>query len=278
MALTRSQIARKISDEIGLSLRGSKKVISALTGAISRALKDGEEVRIRNFGRFRVISESGRRKNGFSSGESVARAARKVIRFKCSKSLKTSLQDETDTCEDLYGFNIIIEQLQKNFEIPDQIQKVLNDHHRWVESEGRECRRADLRRFDLKGADLFGSNLKSANLSGASLPAADLSDCDLENANLENANIEGASLAWANLMHAILRGACLREADLRWADLRWADLSEADLSGANLSGADLTNTVMKGTELRGARIKNTILEKKNLFSTAAFKLKLRKKG
>jgi len=252
MALTRSIIAKTLSSEIGLSHKRSAEIVSVLLNAIVKSLKVGEDVRIRNFGRFRVISDSGRRNNGFSSGEK-ARAGRKVVRFKCSRSLKASLQDETDACEDLN--NVIIEQLKKNLEIPDQIQKVLNDHCRWVESEGRHGRRAGLRRFDLKGADLFGSNLRSANLSGANLSGADLSDCDLENADLKNANIEGASLAWTNLMHANLRGACLREADLRWADLRWADLSEADLSGANLSGADLTNTILNGAELRGARSK-----------------------
>jgi uncharacterized protein YjbI with pentapeptide repeats len=273
MALTRSQIARKVSEEIGLTLKDSKEAISALTGAITQALNAGEEVRIKNFGRFRVISNLGRRNNGFLSGK-TARADRKVVRFKCSKILKTCLQDETDACEDLN--NVIIEQLKKNLEIPDQIQKTLNDHCRWVESEGRHGRRADLRRFDLKGADLFGSNLRSANLSGASLPNADLSDSDLENASLENADLTSASLAWVNLSHANIRGACLKEADLRWADLRWADLSEADLRGANLSGADLSDAVLRGAELSGARVKNTILEKKNSFNPSVLKIRLKK--
>ena len=38
MALTRSQIARKVSEEIGLTLKDSKEAISALTGAITQAL------------------------------------------------------------------------------------------------------------------------------------------------------------------------------------------------------------------------------------------------
>jgi len=273
MALTRSIIAKTLSSEIGLSHKRSAEIVSVLLNAIVKSLKVGEDVRIRNFGRFRVISDSGRRNNGFSGGE-TARADRKVVRFKCSRSLKTSLQDETDACEDLY--NVIIEQLKKNLEIPDQIQKVLNDHCRWVESEGRHGRRADLRRFDLKGADLFGSNLRSANLSGASLPNSDLSDSGLENASLENADLTGASLAWVNLSHANIRGACLKEADLRWADLRWADLSETDLRGANLSGADLSDAVLRGAELSGARVKNTILEKKNSFNPSVLKIRLKK--
>ena len=276
MALTRSQIARTIAAETGLSLGDSRGVVSALTGAITEALKAGDEVRIRNFGRFRVVSDSARLKKGFPGSGPPLLAAKKAVRFNSAKRLKACLQGEAGADEDLLVFNAIIEQLQKNLKIPDQIQKALNAHQRWVESEGGEGKRADLRRFELKGADLFGFNLKSANLSGASLPDADLSDCDLENACLENADLARASLAWANLRHADLRGACLREADLRWADLRWADLSEADLRGANLSGADLNDAVLNGADLRDARVKNTILEKKNPFSPSALKVRFKK--
>ena len=273
MVLTRSQIARTLSDEIGLTRKNSAEVINAFTRAITKALEGGEEVRIRSFGRFKVISDGGRRRNGFSGDESLPRTARKVVRFKGSKILKACLQGDAGACEDLSGVNAIIEHLQKNLEISNQLQNVLDAHCRWVESEGSKGKRANLARFDMRGMDLFGINLRSANLSGASLANADLSDCDLENADLENANLKGASLAWANIRDANLRGACLIEADLRWVDLRQANLSEADLRGANLSGADLSDAVLKGADLRGARVKNTILAKSNSFSSALLKLR-----
>jgi len=273
MTLTRSQIARTLSDEIGLTRKNSAEVINAFTRAITKALEGGEEVRIRSFGRFKVISDGGRRRNGFSGDESLPRTARKVVRFKGSKILKACLQGDAGACEDLSGVNAIIEHLQKNLEISNQLQNVLDAHCRWVESEGSKGKRANLARFDMRGVDLFGINLRSANLSGASLANADLSDCDLENADLENANLKGASLAWANIRDANLRGACLIEADLRWVDLRQANLSEADLRGANLSGADLSDAVLKGADLRGARVKNTILAKSNSFSSALLKLR-----
>jgi uncharacterized protein YjbI with pentapeptide repeats len=275
MALTRSQIARTLSAETGLSLGESKGVIAALTGAITEALKAGEEVRIRNFGRFRVVSGSARRKNGFSGDESLPRTVRKAVRFKGSKILKACLQGEVGACEDLPGVNAIIEHLQKNIGISGQLQNVLNAHCRWVDSEGSKGKRANLARFEMMGADLFGTNLRSANLSRASLSKADLSDCDLETADLENANLKGASLAWANIRDANLRGACLIEADLRWADLRRANLSEADFRGANLSGADLRDAILMGADFRGAKLKNTILENRNSLSPAALKLRFK---
>jgi uncharacterized protein YjbI with pentapeptide repeats len=270
MALTRSQIARTLSAEAGLSHGDSKRVITALTEAITKALKAGEEVRIRNFGLFRVVSGSARRKNGFSGDESLPRTVRKAVRFKGSKILKACLQGEAGACEDLSGVNAIIEHLQKNIEISGQLQNVLNAHCRWVESEGSKGKRANLARFDMRGADLFGADLRSANLSRASLAKADLSDCDLENADLENADLKGASLAWANIRDANLRGACLIE-----ADLRRANLSEADFRGSNLAGADLRDSILMGADFRGAKLKNTILEKRNSFSLAALKFRFK---
>jgi len=272
MALTRTQITRTLSAEIGLSRKDSAEVISAFTRAITKSLEAGQEVRIRNFGRFKVISDSRRRGKGFSNDDSMPRTARKIVRFKCSKCLRATLQDVAGDCEDLSGSDALLGQLQKNLEITARVKKVLDAHCRWVESEGNLSKRANLSRSNLEGADLFGSNLRSANLSEARLANADLSDCDLENADLKNADLKGASLAWANLSHANMKGCCLRDADLRWADLRWANLSEADLSGANLSGADLSEAVLKGAELRGARVKNTILAKSNSFSAALMKL------
>ena len=275
MALTRSIIVRTLSNEIGLSRKNSAEVVFALLNAIVKALKAGEDVRIRNFGRFKVVSNRRRRKQNFQSEVLLSRPTRKVVRFKGSKILKACLQGDTGACEDISGVNAIIEHLQKNLEISDQLQTVLNAHCRWAESEGSKGKRANLARFDMRGADLFGTNLRSANLSRASLAKADLSDCDLENADLENADLKGASLAWTNIRDANLRGACLIEADLRWADLRRANLSEADFRGANLSGADLRDAILMGADFRGAKLKNTILEKRNPFSPAMLKLRFK---
>ena len=95
-----------------------------------------------------------------------------------------------------------------------ELQKILNEHKVWIESDLSQGSRADL-----SGADLSGADLSGADLSGADL--------------------RGADLRGAYLRGAYLRGAYLRGADLRGADLRGANLSDANLSGADLSGAYL---------------------------------------
>ena len=102
---------------------------------------------------------------------------------------------------------------------PKTLDKILDEHKKWLQSNGEEGKKANLREADLCGANLCGANLCGANLCGANLREADL--------------------CGANLCRADLRRADLRRADLRRADLRRADLCGANLHGANLRGADL---------------------------------------
>ena len=75
-----------------------------------------------------------------------------------------------------------------------KLDKILDNHKLWLQTNGEEGERADL----------SSANLRSANLRYADLSYADLRSADLSSANLRYAN--------------------LRSADLRYADLRSADL------------------------------------------------------
>ncbi len=45
----------------------------------------------------------------------------------------------------------------------DELELILSDHRRWLESEGTRGRRADLRCCDLSNRNLFGVGLKIYN-------------------------------------------------------------------------------------------------------------------
>lgn len=134
---------------------------------------------------------------------------------------------------------------------------VLSAHRKWVASNGREGKQANLERaklagVNLQGAILGGANLREANLSGANLRGAISFGVNLQRANLFGANLEKAVLALADFQRADLVGANLQGADLSDANLQDANLiavnlQDADLRGANLQGADL-----RGAKLRGA--------------------------
>ena len=100
----------------------------------------------------------------------------------------------------------------------EELTKVLREHKKWLDSNGKEGKRADLDYTDLSGINLSRANLSRANLSGADLS-----------------------------------GAILSGADLSGADLSRADLSEADLLGADLSGADLHYANLCHTKLENVK-------------------------
>ena len=79
------------------------------------------------------------------------------------------------------------------------LNKTLERHQLWIETNGVQGKLADL-----NGADLNGANLTRANLRDADLSDADLNYANLRGANLRGANLRGANLNGADLTNAIL--------------------------------------------------------------------------
>ncbi len=83
-------------------------------------------------------------------------------------------------------------------EVPsEELEKILEAHRKWVESEGKEGERAVLRGANLQEADLIEAKLQGANLRGAMLQKANLFGAILQEANLQGANLQGADLVKA---------------------------------------------------------------------------------
>ena len=120
-----------------------------------------------------------------------------------------------------------------------ELNKILERHQLWIETNGVQGERADLRVANLYAANLRGANLHGAYLRDANLEGANLQGADLESAKLQDANLSGANLEDAILGGANLEGANLTRANLTRAKLWSASLWSANLEGANLSGADL---------------------------------------
>ena len=134
---------------------------------------------------------------------------------------------------------------------------ILEEHARWLASDGQDGRRAvltqaNLARCDLNGcalqrADFAGADLRDATLIGADLRGTDLTDCHLQGAILESANLEGALLVRAQLCGARLQGIHgLARAQLRDANLDDAlGLTADDIAGADLTGVRLPTALAK---------------------------------
>jgi uncharacterized protein YjbI with pentapeptide repeats len=121
-----------------------------------------------------------------------------------------------------------------------EFEDVLEQHRRWIESDGRVGTRADL----------AGANFESADMIGAELAGANLFRANFQGADLLMANFRGACLVEADLREATLVGANFREASLAGARLETSTgLLAPQLAGANLLGATMPDTISLGDEL-----------------------------
>lgn len=145
-----------------------------------------------------------------------------------------------------------------------ELEKILEDHGKWIVSDGKQGQRADLSRAHLSGNDLSLVNLRRANLIEADLCRADLHRADLSGADFSGADLRWTDLNDADLSDADLSGANLIEADLRTANLIEADLRRANLSGAKLSGALLSGANLSEAHLRGADLSRADLSRADL--------------
>jgi uncharacterized protein YjbI with pentapeptide repeats len=71
----------------------------------------------------------------------------------------------------------------------DELEKILAEHKKWVESDKKEGKQANFSQADLTNANLSGANLRNANL---------------QNANLEDTGISAKLLGATNLLNAKL--------------------------------------------------------------------------
>jgi len=76
----------------------------------------------------------------------------------------------------------------------EALNAILESHALWLNSNGREGKRANLREANLRVADLRGADLRGADLRGANLRGADLREADLRGADLRVANLREANL------------------------------------------------------------------------------------
>ena len=109
---------------------------------------------------------------------------------------------------------------------PEKLKHILEDHKKWVESEGKEGKQADLTK--------------------ATLQKVHLGEANLQEAHLFRTNLQGANLEKVLFTNASFKDATLREANFQDADLTDATgLLANQFAGANVSGAKLPDKIAK---------------------------------
>ena len=91
--MTKSDLVRALSDQMGFSRTKAEEVVSALFNAMSNALTNGDRVEIRGFGSFKVKKYDGYTGRNPRTGEPIDVKPKKLPFFKCGKELRESVGD-----------------------------------------------------------------------------------------------------------------------------------------------------------------------------------------
>lgn len=88
---------------------------------------------------------------------------------------------------------------------PEELERVLEEHEKWIISRGKEGTKANLQKASLRVANLQEANLREANLEKADLGRSDLREAILQDADLTGTKgLQGGQLAGANVSGAKL--------------------------------------------------------------------------
>jgi integration host factor subunit alpha len=89
--ITKNDIAKFIYQEVGLSFSKSNEIVSAVFNEIIESLEKNEDVKISNFGTFKVRQKKARIGRNPKTKEEHIITARKSISFYASKKLKDKI-------------------------------------------------------------------------------------------------------------------------------------------------------------------------------------------
>lgn len=94
MSVGKHDLGARIAAATGLTKKASTELVDVLFGTITEVLAEGEDVRIQNFGTFKVADRSERRGRNPQTGEELVIAARKAPVLKFSDHVKETVNEK----------------------------------------------------------------------------------------------------------------------------------------------------------------------------------------
>jgi len=86
--ITRAELSQAVYEDVGLSRNESAELVETVLEEMSKALENGEMVKISSFGTFAVREKSQRIGRNPKTGEEVPILPRRVLTFRASNVLK----------------------------------------------------------------------------------------------------------------------------------------------------------------------------------------------
>jgi nucleoid DNA-binding protein len=91
--VTKKEIVRTISEEIGLTQLQTKEIVQKTFNAIVEALVEGGRIELRNFGVFEVKRRAPRKARNPRTGEKVFVAEKYVVTFKPGREMELRVRE-----------------------------------------------------------------------------------------------------------------------------------------------------------------------------------------
>jgi integration host factor subunit alpha len=92
--MTKADMVEKIYEKVGFSKKESAELVEAVFDIIKGTLEKGEKIKIAGFGNFVVKEKADRRGRNPQTGEEITISARKILTFKPSQVLKSSINSK----------------------------------------------------------------------------------------------------------------------------------------------------------------------------------------
>ncbi len=91
-ALTKSEMAERLFEELGLNKREAKEVVELFFEEIRTCLENNEQVKLSGFGNFDLRDKSQRPGRNPKTGEEIPISARRVVTFRPGQKLKARVE------------------------------------------------------------------------------------------------------------------------------------------------------------------------------------------
>lgn len=92
--MTKADIVEIVADKCGISKKDSIEMVESVFSILKNTLEGGEDIKISGFGKFEVKSKHARKGRNPQTGDSIVIEARKILTFKPSTILKTTINSK----------------------------------------------------------------------------------------------------------------------------------------------------------------------------------------
>ena len=90
-ALTKSEMAERLHERLGLNKREAKELVEQFFEEIRICLENNEQVKLSGFGNFELIDKKARPGRNPKTGENVTIRARRVVTFRAGNKLRQKI-------------------------------------------------------------------------------------------------------------------------------------------------------------------------------------------